>query len=102
MVFCAGSGLTGRTGVVLPRSIIKEGQQMVIRKSLVSLAAAGLVLGSTAAAAAPTTTAREGSPVAKSDNLAGIGTFGILIGVVILAGVIAIIASDKHHHPKSP
>jgi hypothetical protein len=80
-----------------------EGQQMVIRKSLVSLAAAGLVLGSTAAAAAPTASAvRDGSPVAKSDKLAGIGTFGILIGVVILAGVIAIIASDKHHTPKSP
>lgn len=76
---------------------------MVIRKSLVSLAAAGLVLGSTAAAAAPAApAARDGSPVAKSDKLAGIGTFGILIAVVILAGVIAIIASDKNHHPKSP
>jgi hypothetical protein len=75
---------------------------MVIRKSLVSLAAAGLVLGSTAAAAAPTAAARDASPVVKSDKLAGIGTFGILIAIVILAGVIAIIASDNHHHPKSP
>jgi hypothetical protein len=75
---------------------------MVIRRSLVSLAAAaGLVLGSTAAAAAPVAS-REASPTAKSDDLAGIGTFGILLGVLILAGVIAIIATDNNNHPTSP
>jgi hypothetical protein len=87
--------------VILPRLKIKEGQQMVIRKSLVSLAAAGLVLGSSASAATPTA-AREGSPVAKSDKLAGIGTFGLLIGLVVIAGVVAIVLSDNHHKPKSP
>jgi hypothetical protein len=82
---------------------IKEGQQMVIRKSLVSLAAAGLVFGSTAAAAAPVASdARSGSSVAKSDDLAGIGTFGILLGVLIVAGVIAVVASDDNNHPVSP
>jgi hypothetical protein len=62
-----------------------------------------MVLGSTAAAAAPVATdARTASPTAKSNDLAGIGTFGILIGVLIVAGVIAIIATDNNHHPVSP
>jgi len=74
---------------------------MVIRKTLISLAAAGMVLGSTAAAAAPVA-ARDASPAAKSDDLAGIGTFGILLGVLILAGVIAIIATDNNNNPTSP
>lgn len=76
---------------------------MVIRKTLTSLVAAGLVLGSTAAAAAPVATAaRDASPVTKSDDLAGIGTFGILLGILIVAGVIAIIASDNNNNPASP
>lgn len=76
---------------------------MVIRRSLVSLAAAGLVLGSTAAAAAPVAAdARGASPVAKSDDLAGIGTFGILLGLLIVAGVIAVIATDNNNEPVSP
>jgi hypothetical protein len=81
-----------------------EGHQMVIRKSLVSLAAAGMVLGSTAAAAAPVAShARSASPVTKADDFAGIRTFGVLIGVLVAAGVIAIIATDHHHHnPVSP
>lgn len=78
---------------------------MVIRKSLVSLAAASMILGSTAAAAAPVAgTARSSSHVAKSDDLAGIGTFGLLIGVLIVAGVIAVIATDdnNNNNPVSP
>jgi len=74
---------------------------MVIRRSLVSMAvAAGLVFGSTAAAAAPVS--RNASPAAKSDDLAGIGTFGILLGLLIVAGVIAIIATDNNNKPASP
>lgn len=74
---------------------------MVTRRSLVSTAvAAGLVLGSTAAAAAPVS--REASPAAKSDDLAGIGTFGILLGLLIVAGVVAIVATDNNHKPTSP
>jgi hypothetical protein len=74
---------------------------MVIRKTLTSLAAAGLVLGSTAAVAAPVDS-RDASPVAKSDDLAGIGTFGILLGLLIVAGVVAIVATDNNDKPASP
>ena len=73
---------------------------MVIRKALSSIVAAGLVLGSTAAVAAD---ARTASSSSKSENLAGIGTFGILLGLLIVAGVVAIVATDNnHHHPASP
>ena len=72
---------------------------MVIRKTLSSLVAAGLVLGSTAAVAAES---REASPVSKSEDLAGIGTFGILLGLLIVAGVAAIIATDDNNNPVSP
>jgi hypothetical protein len=74
---------------------------MAIRKWLVGTAVvAGLVLSSTAAIAAPV--ARDASPTAKSDDLAGIGTFGILLGLLIVAGVVAIVATDNNHKPASP
>jgi hypothetical protein len=74
---------------------------MANRRPLVSTAvAAGLVLGSTAAVAAPV--AREASPTAKSDDLAGIGTFGILLGLLIVAGVVAVVATDNNNKPASP
>jgi hypothetical protein len=72
---------------------------MVIRKTLSSLVAAGLVLGSTAAVAAE---ARDASPASQSEDLAGIGTFGILLGLLIVAGVVAIIATDDNNNPVSP
>jgi len=72
---------------------------MVIRKTLSSLVAAGLIFGSAAAVAAET---RDGSPVSKSEDLAGIGTFGILLGLLIVAGVVAIIATDDNNNPVSP
>jgi hypothetical protein len=72
---------------------------MVIRKTLSSLVAAGLVLGSTAAVAAE---ARDSSNVSGSENLAGIGTFGILLGLLIVAGVVAVVATDDNNNPASP
>lgn len=71
---------------------------MVIRKVLAGFAAAGLVLGSTAAAAAPAD--RTASPVGEAE---GIGTFGIVIGLLILAGIIGVVASDNGEDlPASP
>ena len=70
---------------------------MVIRKALVALASAGLVLGSTAAAAAPV--ARDASPVGESEGLG----FAWIIGVLILIGVIGVIAADGNEDlPTSP
>jgi CRISPR/Cas system-associated exonuclease Cas4 (RecB family) len=74
---------------------------MVIRKALVALATAGLVLGSTAAAAAPVAVdgARDGSPVGASENL----NFAWIIAILILIGVIGVIAADGSEDlPQSP
>lgn len=76
---------------------------MIIRKSLFSLAAAGMVFGSTAATAAPVALDRSGSEVGASEELAGVGTFGLLLALLIVAGVIAIVVSDDDEDaPTSP
>jgi hypothetical protein len=66
---------------------------MVIRKALVALASAGLVLGSTAAAAAPVAVddVRAASPVADSEHMS---FYGYGLALLIVLGVILIIASD--------
>jgi len=74
---------------------------MVIRKALVALASAGLVLGSTAAAAAPVAVdgARGASPVGEAENL----SFAWIVGILILIGVIGVIAADGNEDlPTSP
>ena len=76
---------------------------MVIRKALVALAAAGMVLGSTAAAAAPVAvdSARVASPVGESESLRG--RWGWILALLIAAGVIGVIASDSNEKlPTSP
>lgn len=76
---------------------------MVIRKALVALASAGLVFGSTAAAAAPAVAdARAASPVAESDSLAG-GSWAWILAAIIAIGVIGVIAADSDDEvPVSP
>ena len=66
---------------------------MVIRKALVALASAGMVLGSTAAAAAPVAVddVRAASPVAESE---GLSFYGYGLAFLILLGVVLVIASD--------
>ena len=72
---------------------------MVIRKALVALASAGMVFGSTAAVAAPAVD-RAASPVAESE---GLGSWGWILAIIILAGVIGVIASDNGEDlPESP
>jgi uncharacterized membrane protein len=65
---------------------------MVIRKALVALASVGLVFGSTAVAAAPVADVRASSPVEESESIRR--SFGVILALIILAGVIGIIASD--------
>ena len=77
---------------------------MVIRKALVALAAAGLVFGSTAAAAAPLAIdgARSGSPVGDAEDVKG-NSFMWIVGILILLGVIGVIAADGNEDlPTSP
>ncbi len=74
---------------------------MIIRKALVALATVGLVLGSTAAAAAPVAVegARNASPVGEAENLG----FAWIVGLLILIGVIGVIAADGDEDlPTSP
>ncbi|HYD24611.1 MAG TPA: hypothetical protein VEB68_07420 [Croceibacterium sp.] len=74
---------------------------MFIRKALVALASAGLVFGSTAAAAAPAEVAdvRAASPVGESENL---GSWAWILLVVIIIGALGAIAADKGGNPTSP
>ena len=75
---------------------------MVIRKALVALATAGMVFGSTAAAAAPVAVdeARAASPVGEAEN---IGSWGWILALLIVVGVIGIIAADGDEEtPVSP
>ncbi|HWK40462.1 MAG TPA: hypothetical protein VNR60_00880 [Croceibacterium sp.] len=77
-----------------------EGQYMVIRKALIALASAGLVLSSTAAVAAPA--ARSASSVDGAEAIGG-GSWAWILALVVLAGVIGVIASDSDEEiPTSP
>ena len=76
---------------------------MVIRKALVALATAGMVFGSTAAAAAPVASdVRAASPVSEAEGFGG-SSWGWILALIILAGVIGVIASDSDEDlPTSP
>jgi len=67
---------------------------MVVRKALVALASAGLVFGSTAAAAAPVADVRSASPVESADAIGG-GSWAWILALIVVAGVIGVIASDS-------
>ena len=73
---------------------------MVTPKVLASLAAAGLVFGSTAAVAAPAA-ARASSPVKSSEGLTG--SWHWILALIIVAGAIGVIAADNSEDtPTSP
>lgn len=74
---------------------------MVIRKALIALASTGLVLGSTAASAAPAAV-RAPSPVEEADAVGG-GSWAWILALIVAAGVIGVIASDSDEEiPTSP
>lgn len=75
---------------------------MVIRKALVALASAGLVIGSTAANAAPVADVRAASPVEEADAIGG-GAWVWILALIVAAGVVGIVASDSDEEvPTSP
>ena len=72
---------------------------MFTRKVLASLAAAGLVFGSTAASAA--TANRAAAPVQGSESLHG--GWAWILALLIVIGVIGVIAADNNEDvPHSP
>ena len=77
---------------------------MIIRKALFALSASGMVLGSTAMIAAPAAAEelRAGAAVNEAEGLGG-GGFGWILGLIIAAGVIGVIAADDDEDlPVSP
>ena len=68
---------------------------MFSRKALVALASAGMVFGSTAAAAAPVAVdeVRAASPVEDAENIRLRG-IGWVIALAVVAGVIFIVLGD--------
>lgn len=73
---------------------------MIIRKALISLAAAGMVFGSTAAAAAPVSmdSVRVGS---SADQAEEFGDFGWVVAALIFLGVLGVILADDDETPVS-
>jgi len=68
---------------------------MVIRKTLTSLAAASLIFGSAAAAAAPAAgESRSASEVLNAQDMVKRGTLGLLIAFLVATGILIIILSD--------
>lgn len=68
-----------------------------------SLVAAGMVFGSTAAVAGPAARhSRMHSDVTNSKDLAGVGAFGVLMGLLAASGVIIAIVASGHNHDKNP
>jgi hypothetical protein len=76
---------------------------MAIRKTLIALAATGMVFGSTAAAAAPALgDVREGSPVADAEGIRA-SPWTWILALIIIAAVIGVIAADTEDtSPASP
>ena len=75
---------------------------MFIRKALVALASAGMVFGSTAAAAAPVAVddVRASSRVGEAESMRG--SFAWILAAVIIAAVIGIIAGESEELSVSP
>lgn len=71
---------------------------MIIRKTLTGLAVVGTLLGTTAQAA--TVDARTGSDVAENEAFFDdFGSFGIILLLVIIGGVLAFALSDDDDNP---
>ena len=79
---------------------------MIFKKTLLGLAAAGTILGSTAAQAAPAPV-RSSAITSESEELGGVGRYGAasygwILLAAIAAGVVAIVVTDDDDQPESP
>lgn len=70
----------------------------MLRKLLLAASAFSMVAAPVAAQAAE----RRASPVVHKENVAGIGTLGIILSLAIVAGFVAIVASNNQNSPVSP
>lgn len=84
-----------------------------VKNATAALALAGLVISQPALAVRSSDSlpapgvqvshvnSRVGTPVGQSEHVAGVSTIGWVLGLLIVVGTIAIVASD-HNHTKSP
>lgn len=70
----------------------------MLRKLVAAASLLSMVAAPVAVQAAP----RQSSPVAAKDDLAGVGTLGVIIAVAVVAAVVLIVSNDNHHTPVSP
>ena len=70
----------------------------MIRKIITAAASLALVAAPVAAQAAE----RQASPVTSKDDVAGISTVWIIVGLVAVAVAIILIADDGNNNPTSP
>jgi hypothetical protein len=82
----------------IPHPRLENGGTKMIRKMLVAASALSMAVAPISAQAA----ARHSSPTHSAEHAAGVSTLGWVIAIAIVAGVVAVVASDNHHHPVSP
>jgi len=71
----------------------------MLRRLLVAASLFSMVAAPVAVQAAP----RQASPLSSKEELAGVGTFGILISVAVIAAIALIVSHDKNDNkPASP
>ena len=77
---------------------IAERESTMLRKLLLAVSLFSMV-GAPVAAQAES---RHSSPVSAKENVAGVGTLGIVIALAVVVGVVLIVSHDNKKHPASP
>ena len=78
-----------------------RGVKMKVPKFLAAALTASLVAAPIAAQASGTLPARAASN-ADGEDIAGVSTVAIVLGLLVLVGVIVLIADDGNNNPTSP
>jgi len=77
---------------------IAEGRNTMLRKLLLAASLFSVAGAPVAAQAA----SRHASPVSAKENIAGVGTLGIVITLAVVVGLVLIVSHDNKHKPASP